>query len=252
MIGSNTIGFSGMSIKEKVDIVILGGGMVGLSVANQLIERNIAKKITVIDKEPSLGKHASGRNSGVLHAGIYYKPGTTKAKVCVEGAKRLRKWVNDRKLPINNCGKIIVPTKEDQDEQLDELMKRGHKNGAKVEIWGDEILTQKYPYVRSATGRCLWSPHTAVVKPKAVIEALCEELENRGVKFYANQNGYQIDVINKSIKMEKGENIRYGHLFNCTGLHADRVAQDFGVGLEYSLLPFKGLYWEIGKTLGFN
>ncbi len=234
-----------MAIREKADVVILGGGMVGLSVANQLIDRNIARKIKIIDKESELGKHASGRNSGVLHAGIYYKPGTTKAKVCVEGAKRLRKWINDRELPINNCGKIVVPTKEDQDGQLDELLIRGRENGAHVEVWNEKILKQKYPYVRSATGRCLWSPNTAVVKPKEVIRALSKELENRGVKFYKNQNRYKIDVINKSIKMEKDESISYEHLFNCTGLHADRIAHTFEVGLEYSLLPFKGLYWEI-------
>ena len=237
-----------MAIVEKAEVVILGGGMVGLSVAKQLIERNIAQKIIIIEKESALGKHASGRNSGVLHAGIYYKPGTIKAKVCVEGAKRLRKWIKDKALPINNCGKLIVPTKEDQDGQLDELMRRGHENGAEVELWSDEILKKKYAYVKSATGRCLWSPNTAVVKPKAVIEALYEELEHVGVKFYKDQKGYKINVGNKSIKIGERESICYGHLFNCTGLHADQIAHTFGLGLEYSLLPFKGLYWEIGSN----
>ena len=94
---------------HSCDVLIVGGGMVGLSVAHQLLERNIAKNITILDKEPSLGLHSSGRNSGVLHAGLYYKPGSLKAKVCVEGARRLRNWVEDNKLPINPCGKVIIP-----------------------------------------------------------------------------------------------------------------------------------------------
>ena len=93
------------------EIIIIGGGMVGISIAYQIIERNISKNILIIDKEDNLGLHTSGRNSGVLHAGIYYKPGSLKAKVCIEGSKRLKKWILSRDLTLNPCGKIIIPTK---------------------------------------------------------------------------------------------------------------------------------------------
>ena len=160
---------------KSCDILIIGGGMVGLSLANQLIKRRLTDKIIVLDKENKLGKHSSGRNSGVLHAGIYYKPGSLKAKVCVSGARRLKKWVKERNLPLNNCGKIIVPQKEILDSQIDELAKRGSANGADVEIWNEKQLRVCAPNVRSSTGRALWSPNTSVVKPISIINTLSSE-----------------------------------------------------------------------------
>ena len=109
---------------DNCDVLILGGGMVGLSIANQLLERDITSNITILDKEPELGLHSSGRNSGVLHAGLYYKPGSLKARVCVEGARRLRSWVEERGLPLNPCGKVIVPPRGELDSQLDVLAER--------------------------------------------------------------------------------------------------------------------------------
>ena len=146
--------------------------MVGLCIANQLIERHMASSITVLDKEPELGLHSSGRNSGVLHAGLYYSPESLKAKVCVTGAKRLRAWIEDRCLSINPCGKVIVPQKEDLDLQLDLLARRGKANGAEVEFWDAAKLHEVIPEARSASGRALWSPNTAVVKPLQVIQEL--------------------------------------------------------------------------------
>ncbi len=219
--------------------------MVGLSIAHQLLEKGITEKITIIDKEATLGMHASGRNTGVLHAGIYYKPQTIKAKVCVDGAQRLKRWISERNLPINNCGKIIVPTKENQDKQLEVLMKRGQQNGADVEIWNDEKLKKEYPYVRSASGRCLWSPNTSVVQPKLVIERLSRELEDKGVEIWKNQTNYKIDGKHKKIETTRGIQISYGYLFNCTGINADKVADQCGIKHNYKILPFKGLYWKI-------
>ena len=129
----------------KTDIVILGGGMVGLCLARQILNRGTTKNISIIDKEEILGAHSSGRNSGVLHAGLYYKPNSLKAKVCVEGAKRLRSWVEKRGLPINPCGKVIVPQKLDLDPQLDVLAQRGRANGAVVEYLDAEQLKELAP-----------------------------------------------------------------------------------------------------------
>ena len=108
-------------MNKNEEIIILGGGMVGLSLAIQLIERKISNKITIIDKEKVLGMHTSGRNSGVLHAGIYYAPNSLKAKVSVEGSLRLKSWIKERNLSINNCGKIIIPTKIFKRQDLENL-----------------------------------------------------------------------------------------------------------------------------------
>jgi L-2-hydroxyglutarate oxidase len=237
---------------QNCDVVILGGGIVGLSIAHQLLERNITKSITILDKEPELGRHSSGRNSGVLHAGLYYEPGTLKAKVCVEGAQRLRRWVEERGLPLNKCGKVIVPHRVELDAQLDVLAERAHANGASVELWDADQLRVLIPEARSASGRALWSPNTAVVKPISVVARLREELTEHGVKVLYGENGFRARPREQKIVLADGTVLSYGHLFNCTGLQADRVAHRFGVGRKYTLLPFKGMYWQLKKSCPFK
>ena len=169
--------------------------MVGLSIAHQLLERGITSSITILDKEPELGRHSSGRNSGVLHAGLYYKPGSLKAKVCVEGARRLRSWIEERDLPVNPCGKVIVPPRAELDSQLDVLATRGRANGAEVEFWDESQLREMAPEARTASGRALWSPNTAVVKPSG--DDTPEELTDRGVKIRKGK------IISKLIPISK-------------------------------------------------
>ena len=219
--------------------------MVGLCIAHQLLERKIVRDIIIIDKEKELGKHSSGRNSGVLHAGLYYKPGTVKAQVCVSGAKRLRAWVEKRNLPLNPCGKIIVPTRRDLDSQLEILADRGIANGAYVEFWDRKRLKDFIPEAHSASGRALWSPNTAVVKPITVIKRLKEELIENGVLFIQAEQSWRAEPDQKCIRLSDGTRVEFKHMFNCSGLQADRVAHKFGVGKNYSLLPFKGLYWQL-------
>ncbi len=231
-------------MNKNYEIVIVGGGMVGLSIAHQLVQQNITRNIAILEKELSLGLHSSGRNSGVIHAGLYYKPNTIKAKVCVSGAKRLTNWIQERSLPIKRCGKIIVPQKESLDPQLDVLAERGIANGAKVEFWDIKQLHELVPKARSASGRALWSPNTSVVKPLLVLQELKKELIEFGVDFYYEENILKSEINSSYIKLKNGEKLKFGHLFNCAGLYADKVAQKFGIGQNYSLLPFKGIYWK--------
>ena len=230
---------------HSADVLVVGGGMVGLCLAHQLLERGITSSITVLDKEPELGRHSSGRNSGVLHAGLYYKPGSVKAQVCVGGARRLRAWVEERGLPLNACGKVIVPPRPELDGQLDVLAERGRANGATVEFWDETQLRELIPEARSASGRALWSPNTAVVKPITVVRQLQQELQERGVSFLTGRPGWTAEPERRQLRLADGGTIAYGHLINCAGLQADRVAHPFGVGHQYTLLPFKGLYWQL-------
>ena len=230
---------------RNFDVLVVGGGMVGMCLAHQLMERGISSSIAILDKEPELGRHSSGRNTGVLHAGLYYKPGSLKAKVCVNGARRLRAWVIDRRLPLYSCGKVIVPPRYELDIQLDVLAERGIANGATVELWDEPQLRGLIPAARSASGRALWSPNTAVVKPIKVVKKLQKELEERGVSFLTGNPGWSVKPGNRQVRLAAGERISYGHLINCAGLQADRVAHLFGIGGEYTLLPFKGLYWQL-------
>ena len=145
------------------DYLIVGAGMVGMSIAYQLKNINPKSKICILEKEPSVGLHSSGRNSGVIHAGIYYEPGSLKAKLCTNGARRLKDWCKDQKINVFECGKVITPQTRDLDFQLDVLLKRGKKNGAEVEIIAQKKFNKLVPNGRTSTGRALWSPKTSVV-----------------------------------------------------------------------------------------
>lgn len=237
---------------HETDIVIIGGGIVGLCIAYQLLENKISSNIILVEKEKKVGQHSSGRNSGVLHAGLYYQPTSLKAQVCIAGAKRLKSWIQERELPLNPCGKVIVPQEKYLDSQLEVLEKRGKNNGAKVEFINAKQLKKLIPEARTSTDRALWSPETAVVKPIKVIEQLENELKGKGVNFYYSEANWTLSDCSSSLKMSNGDTIMYKHLFNCAGLQADRIAQKFGVGSEYNILPFKGLYWQMKAKCPIN
>ena len=230
---------------NSYEIIILGAGMVGLSLASQLLKRGISKKILVLDKEESVGMHSSGRNSGVLHAGLYYAPKSLKAKVCVSGSKRLKNWIKENDLQINNCGKVIIPQKISLDSQLDLLAERGRANGARVEFWNNQKLKENFPQFKSISGRALWSPNTSVVKPKEIIERLKINLENSGVKTLTSFTDYELDIKRKIIKKKNGDLINFEYLFNCCGMNAIKIAKKCFVGNQYKVIPFKGMYWKL-------
>ena len=154
------------------DILIIGAGMVGLSTAHQILEKFPNLSITILEKELDVGSHSSGRNSGVLHAGLYYEPASLKAKVCVLGAKRLKEWCKEEKIQVMECGKVITPQKPELDKQLEILVERGRANGATVELIDEKQFKELVPDGHTSTGRAIWSPDTCVVKPMQVIQKL--------------------------------------------------------------------------------
>ena len=242
------------SSKESTDFLIIGGGMVGLCLAKRLCDKSPNSKITIVDKEEEIGKHSSGRNSGVLHAGIYYKPQTLKAKVCITGAKRLIKWCKDENLEVLRCGKVITPQKKSLDEQIDFLYKRGQKNGAEVKIIDKREFNDRVPDGYTSTGRALWSPNTSVVNPKEILLRLKNRLIEKGVTFFLGSEVNKVDKFKNEITLSNELCINYKFLFNSAGLQADRIAHKFGVGLNYKIMPFKGIYWSLSPSspLKFN
>tara|TARA_B100000965_G_scaffold406804_1_gene448841 strand:- start:8823 stop:10049 length:1227 start_codon:yes stop_codon:yes gene_type:complete len=236
---------------SNFDICVVGGGMVGLCLTKQLSIKYGPENIVLIDKEKELGLHSSGRNSGVLHAGIYYKPNSLKADVCIEGAKRLKDWVLKKGLNINECGKIIIPQDEKLDSELDLLLERGKNNGAIVELIDSQQLSELEPQARSATNRALWSPGTCVVNPKQVVKELENEIRESGVQVVLRKNRGGITNINPNkniVNFSDGTSLTYGFLFNCAGIHAKEIAENFNIGNEYETLPFKGLYWKVKSS----
>ena len=236
----------------EYDYLIVGAGMIGLSIAHQLKINEPFKKICVIEKETEVGFHSSGRNSGVLHAGIYYEPQTLKSQLCIDGSKRLKKWCKDQNIKILECGKVISPQDLNLDFQLDNLLERGKKNGAVVEIIGQNKFDDLVPNGRTSSGRALWSPNTSVVSPLQVIRKLYEKLISEGIDFLFNTklvkyySSEQI-VISKNKLDSIDYKIKFGHLFNCAGLKSDEVGKLFDIGYNFNLIPFKGIYWELKK-----
>ena len=240
----------------QFDVVILGGGMVGLALAHQLLERYSDIAIVVVDKEDQIGCHSSGRNSGVLHAGVYYPPDTLKAQVCVEGARRLRTWCEAEGLPILACGKVIAPQLPELDGQLDLLLDRGRANGADVHLIDAVEFQRLVPCGRTASGRALWSPDTCVLKPKLVLQRLEQRLREKGVVFQLGVGLERVRPQERHLILQGRAGaelpVSYGHLFNATGLQADRLAQAFGLAEQCTLLPFKGLYWQLDPRAPFH
>ena len=237
---------------KNCDYLIIGGGIVGLTIANQLIQRKITNQIIILDKEAELGLHSSGRNSGVLHAGIYYEPGSLKAKVCVSGANRLKEWMSIRGLKINKCGKLIIPQKNELDPQLDNLFERGKKNGAEISFVNAREIEKIVPEANITSGRGLWSPNTSVVNPLDVVNQLKKELLEAGVKIITSAKNWNFNRISSYITLDQNTRINFGYLINSAGLYADQVAQKFDVGKDYKIIPFKGIYWKLRNDSPFN
>jgi L-2-hydroxyglutarate oxidase LhgO len=230
---------------KQFDFIVVGAGIVGLTCARELARRKMGR-ILVLEKEPKVGMHASGRNSGVVHAGIYYSADSLKAKFCVDGHRRLIDYVEESKLPILKCGKVIVATREENQPVLDTLWDRAAKNGVKVQKLSLEDLREIEPEARSF-GWAIWSPNTAVIDSKTVLHRLEEELTSMGVTIAHNEEVQAIDTVNREVKT-KSNSWQYGFLVNAAGVYADRIAEPFGVGLNYRILPFKGLYWKAHPT----
>ncbi len=227
--------------QQHYDFVIVGAGIVGLTVARELATRKLGR-ILVVEKEDGPGRHASGRNSGVVHAGIYYAHDSMKARFCVEGARRLLDYVNDNALPILKCGKVIVATREENVATLQTLLVRAQQNQVKAEKISLSQLRELEPEARSFD-HAIWSPHTAIVDSKAVLNRLIDELRGLGVEIHFAHEIKHLDPESKTIS-SKNCKWSYGFLFNTAGVYADRIAHAFGVGLNYRILPFKGLYWR--------
>jgi L-2-hydroxyglutarate oxidase LhgO len=236
---------------ERAEVVIVGGGIVGLSIARELASRG-ARDVLVLEKEEGLGRHASGRNSGVLHAGIYYAPDSRKARTCLAGNMAMRAYCKEKGLPLLECGKVVVAREDSELPVLDELFRRATANGARVEMLDEKGLAGVEPSARTV-GRALWSRMTAVVDPKAVLASLLTDLTAGGrVRIRTG-----VEVLGAGgkgeIRTTAGE-VGFGRLVNAAGAHCDRVARFFGVGEHYRLIPFKGIYRKLrpGARLTVN
>jgi L-2-hydroxyglutarate oxidase LhgO len=209
-------------------VLVVGAGIIGMSMAYEWLKRNPNDEIVIIDKESHEAFHASGKNSGVLHAGFYYSSDSLKAKLTARGNELMKKFCKEHNINVNETGKLVVAKNEDEIPTLFELAKRSVANNAGAYIVTEEEAREIDPNAKTHK-YALYSPNTATVNPREVCSVLRKDLENKGVKFIFNM---PFEKFNES----------YDFLINAAGLYADKIAHSFGVGLEYTMLPFKGLY----------
>ncbi|NLE64402.1 MAG: L-2-hydroxyglutarate oxidase [Elusimicrobia bacterium] len=233
-----------MTVPRVFDRVIVGAGIIGLSIARSLKKNAPHLRILVLEKEPDVGAHSSGRNSGVLHAGFYYTADSLKARFTVEGNRQMKAYCQERGIPVNACGKLVVAMDVDELLQLHELDARGRRNGSTVRLISEEEAKALEPGVGTFR-EALYSPDTASLEPRAVLDSLKKDLLSSGVEmlFSTAYKGRQGQVVITSQGDFEGKKI-----INCAGLYADKVAQDFGFGDKYTMIPFKGLYLKYKKN----
>lgn len=220
------------------DFLVIGGGVIGLNIARELRRTFGGASVHLLEKESECGLHASGRNSGVLHAGFYYTPDSLKAQFTWRGNRLLTAYCEARSIPINRCGKLVVARGEADHSGLDELLRRGRANGIPLEELSEKEAKSIEPRVKTCE-RALFSPATSTVDPTLVMQAMKQDALVEGVKVHCGV-GYVKCVADRVMTTNGSYQARY--VVNAAGLYADRVARDYGFSRKYRILPFKGLY----------
>ncbi len=233
------------------DFVVIGAGIVGLTIARLLKMQNPNAKVVVFEKEGLLGLHGSGRNSGVLHSGIYYAPDSLKAKICVSGSQKMARYCKDNNLPFNNMGKVIISTKPENDKQIDVLHARAIANNVNAKVIDREELRNIEPEANNRAEKALYSPTTSVIDPKSVLGFIHQEISELGVELIFGLQIKLVDSDASTIKTNHGE-FKYGKLFNAAGQYSDKVAHLFGAGRRYTMIPFKGQYYALKNSENFT
>jgi (S)-2-hydroxyglutarate dehydrogenase len=230
---------------EVCDLAVVGGGIVGLAVARELIRRNPGARVCVLEREAELARHQTGHNSGVIHAGIYYPPGSLKARLCVQGARALYDYCAERRIPHERCGKLILATKPSELAGLAELERRGKANGVEgLRRVDPAAITRIEPHARGIAG--LHSPDTGIVDFAAVARAYANDVLEAGGAIATGCEVTSIEVRGRGLELRhaRGTTVA-GYGVFCTGAWADRVAVAAGAGPDPRIVPFRGSYLRL-------
>jgi L-2-hydroxyglutarate oxidase len=230
---------------SRINVAIIGGGIVGLATGLEILGRFPGVSLAVIEKEPEVAAHQTGHNSGVIHSGIYYKPGSLKARLCTEGVNALLRFCDKHAIPYEICGKVIVATSQNESVQLDELHRRGIANGLKGlrMLTGGEIRELE-PHASGIRG--IHVPATGIVDYGIVARKYAELIERGGGTIHVSHevNGLRPSGNNTVIETTRGP-IEAQLVINCAGLHSDRVSRMANARLDLTIVPFRGEYYEL-------
>ena len=234
-----------MSGNPSIDIAIVGGGIVGLSTARTLAQRHTGLAITIFEKEADVAQHQTGHNSGVIHSGIYYRPGSQRARMAVQGSERMVAFCEEHGIPYDRCGKVIVATADSQLPALEELARRAEANGVPgVRVVGPEELRELEPY---ATGiRAIHVPSAGIVNYSLVAQAYRKLFEEAGGSICTGAEVTAIAQETNGLRLETTQgDFLSKHVITCGGLYADRVSMAAGLKPDVKVAPFRGEYSEL-------
>ncbi len=226
------------------DLIIVGGGIVGLATAYRYQQRFPGRRLRIVEKEPHIAAHQTGHNSGVLHSGIYYKPGSLKAKNCREGKLAMQEFCEADGVPFDLCGKVIVATEPEEIPRLAAIFERGQANGVRCEFIGRERLLELEPH--AAGLQAIHVPEAGIVDYKQVCERLAARIRERGgeITLDARVIGFQSTPDETIVRTTAGD-FAARQVVNCAGLHSDRVAKLSGERPAVKIVPFRGEYFEL-------
>ena len=231
---------------SRYDVIVIGGGIVGLAVALEITKRYPRLRLLLLEKEDRVGQHQSGRNSGVIHSGTYYKPGSLKAKLCVEGARAMIDFCHEHGIPHQVCGKVIVATHEQEFPRLEELRRRGEANGLTgLRLVDPEELHDIEPHARGL--RALVVPSTAITDYAAVCLKYAEliRLQSGTILTSTAVTGLRRPLANEVAVETTGSAFSTNYLINCAGLFSDRICRMAGEKSDVIIVPFRGEYYDL-------
>lgn len=226
------------------DVAIVGGGIVGLATAYQLLQTDPSLRLAVLEKENEVASHQTGRNSGVIHAGVYYKPGSHKSRLCTQGKQELEAFCDANEIHYKTCGKAIVAVDESEIPQLEILHERATANGVPLDRVSIEELREKEPHVSAVAA--LWVHSTGVVNFGNVSNKLATNIASSGADIFTGEEVSSAAYDNGGWSVETSERtVQARTVVNCAGLWADRIACMFGTKPKVQLVPFRGEYVEL-------
>lgn len=229
------------------DTAIIGGGIVGLAAARALLEREPGSRVVLLEKEPELAAHQSGHNSGVIHSGIYYQPGSLKARLCREGELVTKQFCRDNAIPFHECGKLLVATSESELRRMQALAGRAQMNGIAFEYLDRDALLAAEPLVDGLGA--LRVPTTGIVDYRLVCRAMAGRLREAGCAIRTGTAVSAIREEDRGVRIETGAGaLRARRLVACAGLQADRVARMAGLAADFRIVPFRGEYYVLPKA----
>ena len=229
------------------DVIIIGGGIIGFSTAYHLKLQNPDLDVLLLEKENNLAEHQTGHNSGVIHSGIYYKPGSHKAEFSKKGSQSMIHFCREYNIPYNQCGKVIVATDENELDRLRALYERGLQNGLQVTLLNAEEVNQIEPYVQTVGG--IKVQETAIVNYKKVTEQFKLLFEELGGEINFNTPVTSIKTSEDKIVLNSYEQqFKSKSIINCAGLYSDKIARMSGVNTDIQIIPFRGEYYQLNES----